>query len=158
MKPASIGIIKKELNHKSSDELEQLVLRLAKYKVENKELLSYLLFDVDDEDRFIENVKKELDKLFTEINTSNFYYIKKGIRRILRILKRHIRYSQNKETEVELLIYFCEKLINFNPSIKTNKAMVFLYEKQKELIVRRISLLHEDLQYDYNLELKSLNL
>lgn len=156
MKPASLGIIKKELNRKSGDELEELVLRLTKFKVENKELLTYLLFDIDDEAGFIENIKRNLDSLFEEINTANFYYIKKGIRRILRTLKRYIRYSQNKETEVELLLYFCEKLINFKPSIKSNKAMMYLFEKQKELIAKRILLLHEDLQYDYNLELDTL--
>lgn len=156
MKPASLGIIKKELKRKSGDELEELVLRLTKFKVENKELLTYLLFDIDDEAGFIENIKRNLDSLFKEINTANFYYIKKGIRRILRTLKRYIRYSQNKETEVELLLYFCEKLLNFEPSIKSNKAMMYLFEKQKELIAKRILLLHEDLQYDYNLELETL--
>ena len=114
MKPASLLELKKELKYKSSDELEQLVLRLTKFKVENKELLTYLLFDKHDEAGFIESVKQDLDKLFEEINTSTFYYIKKSIRKILRTLKRYIRYSQNKETEVELLLYFCEKVMNFN--------------------------------------------
>lgn len=158
MKPASLGEIKKELKFRSGDELEELVIRLAKYKAENKELLTYLLFENDDEQAFIEGVKKDLDTLFEGINTSSFYFIKKSIRRILRTLKRYIRYSQNKETEVELLLYFCEKLVNFEPSVKNNKAMIFLFEKQKERIANRILVLHEDLQYDYNLELNKLTL
>ena len=158
MKPASLLELKKELKYKSSDELEQLVLRLTKFKVENKELLTYLLFDKHDEAGFIESVKQDLDKLFEEINTSTFYYIKKSIRKILRTLKRYIRYSQNKETEVELLLYFCEKVMNFNPSIRSNKAMVYLFEKQKELIFKKISSMHEDLQYDYEQELELLTL
>ena len=42
MKAASIVTIRKELKHKSSEELQKLCLRLAAYKVENKELLTYL--------------------------------------------------------------------------------------------------------------------
>ncbi|WP_034258521.1 hypothetical protein [Altibacter lentus] len=156
MKPASLAQLKKELKHKSVDELQALVIRLTKHKTENKELLTYLLFDVEDEAGFIQNTKEELDRYFSEIHHTNFYYIKKSLRKILRILKRYIRYSQNKETEVELLLYFCEKMSAFSPSIQKNKAMLYVYDKQKELIERKIKALHEDLQFDYTAELKSL--
>ncbi len=157
MKPASLAQLKKELKYKSSEELEVLVLRLTKHKTENKELLTYLLFDVDDEAGFIESIKQDLNGLFEEINTTNFYYIKKSIRKILRTLKRYIRYSQNRETEVELLLYFCKKMAAFSPSIQNNKAMLYVYEKQKEMIAKKITVLHEDLQYDYTQELKQLS-
>lgn len=156
MKPASLAQLKKELKHKSGDELEALLLRLTKHKTENKELLTYLLFESEDEAGFIEHIKEAVDSLFTEINTNNMYYIKKGIRKILRTLKRYIRYSQNKETEVELLLYFCEKMSAFRPSVSQNKAMVYVFQKQKEMISKKIENLHEDLQYDYNLELENL--
>ncbi len=157
MKPASLAQLKKELKYKSSEELEALVLRLTKHKTENKELLTYLLFDVDDEAGFIESIKQDLNGLFEEINTTNFYYIKKSIRKILRTLKRYIRYSQNKETEVELLLYFCKKMAAFSPSIQNNKAMLYVYGKQKEMIAKKITVLHEDLQYDYTQELEQLS-
>ncbi|PKA84012.1 hypothetical protein ATE92_2182 [Ulvibacter sp. MAR_2010_11] len=158
MKPASLAQLKKELKHKSSDELEALVLRLTKHKTENKELLTYLLFEADDEPGFIERVKKDLDGLFEEINTKNMYYIKKGIRKILRTLKRYIRYSQNKETEVELLLYFCEKMAAFHPSVAKNQAMLYVFQKQKEMIAKKVEALHEDLQYDYTLELERIEM
>lgn len=158
MKPASLAQLKKELKHKSGDELEALVLRLTKHKTENKELLTYLLFEADDEAGFIAHIKEDIDHLFEEVNTNTIYFIKKGIRKILRTLKRYIRYSQNKETEVELLLYFCTKMAAFRPSVKENQAMVYVFEKQKEMIAKKIVSLHEDLQYDYSLELKQITL
>ncbi len=49
MKPATLAQIKKELNMRSSDELLQLCLRLGRFKKENKELLTYLLFEAEDD-------------------------------------------------------------------------------------------------------------
>jgi hypothetical protein len=156
LKPASLAQLKKELKHKSGDELEALVLRLTRHKIENKELLTYLLFEAEDEASFIVHIKEDFDLLFEEVNTNNMYYIKKGIRKILRTLKRYIRYSQNKETEVELLLYFCEKMAAFSPSLRENQAMLYVFQKQKEMISKKIKNLHEDLQYDYDLELEKL--
>jgi len=55
MKPVTIKKIKDELNYKSSQELIELCLLLSKFKKENKELLTYLLFDKDDEETYIPN-------------------------------------------------------------------------------------------------------
>jgi hypothetical protein len=84
--------------------------------------------------------------------------VKKSIRKILRETKKFIRYSSKKETEVELLLYFCVVLAHFKPSIKNSVAMVNLYERQILLIEKKITGLHEDLQYDYKLELDELEL
>ena len=45
MKPVTIKKIKDELHYKSSQELIELCLLLSKFKKENKELLTYLMFD-----------------------------------------------------------------------------------------------------------------
>lgn len=156
MKPATVKQLKDELKLRSSDELEQLCLRLSKFKKENKELLTYLLFEAEDEAGYIQGVKQEINVRFEEINHSNFYYIKKSIRKILRETKKYIRYSQNKETEVELLLYFCKKLIQFKPSVRHNRTMMNLYDRQLTLVKKKITSLHEDLQYDYTEELKEL--
>ncbi len=71
-------------------------------------------------------------------------------------MKKYIRYSQNKETEVELLLYFCEKLKDFKPSIKRNTTLTNLYNRQLEFISKKIKTLHEDLQNDYGHELENL--
>ncbi|MFD2588962.1 hypothetical protein ACFSQJ_18700 [Croceitalea marina] len=158
MKAATVSQLKKELQHRDTDELLQLCLRLARFKKENKELLTYLLFESDSEEGYIETVKAEIDEQFELINTNSYFYIKKSVRKILRTLKKYIRYSGNKETEVALLLYFCERLKNFNPSIKRNTTLMNLYDRQLVFIAKKITLLHEDLQYDYGLLLEELKL
>ncbi len=156
MKAASVSQLKKELQHRNPEELLTLCLRLSRFKKENKELLTYLLFEAHNEDGYIETVKEEVDELFMEINTSSYFYIKKSVRKILRNLKKYIRYSGKKETEVEFLLYFCQKLIGFRPSIKRNTVLLNLYNRQLTQIEKKIMLLHEDLQYDYSEVLKEL--
>jgi len=156
MKAVSVVTIKKELQHRSSEELMALCLRLAKFKKENKELLTYLLFESHDESGYIETVKQELDEQFENINTNSYFYIKKSVRKILRNLKKYARYSLKKETEVELLLYFCNRLKDFEPSIKRNVTLTNIYERQILMINKIVATLHEDLQYDYNLVLEEL--
>jgi len=156
MKAAKVSDIKKDLKNKTQPELVDLCLHLAKFKKENKELLTYLLYEADDEATFIESVKEEVDIQFDEINTSSYYFIKKSMRKILRNIKKHIRYSKKKETEVELLLHYCKRLKSFSPSINRNTALVNLYDRQIDSIRKTVSSLHEDLQYDYGLQLEDL--
>ncbi|WP_027124845.1 hypothetical protein [Gelidibacter mesophilus] len=156
MKAVSVVTIKKELKHRSSEELLELCLRLSKFKKENKELLTYLLFESHDESGYIQTVKAEIDEQFETINTNSYFYIKKSIRKILRNIKKYARYSLKKETEVELLLYFCTILKDFKPSIFKNTTLTNLYDRQIIAIKKIVEKLHEDLQYDYNLELEIL--
>ncbi len=156
MKPATVAQLKKELTYRSTEELQSLCLRLARFKMENKELLTYLLFESEDEALYIRAIKTEIDEEFEAINRSRFQFIKKSVRKILRSVKKYIRYTQNKETEVELLLYFCEQLKAFSPSIKRNVTLMNLFDRQLALIEKKITGLHEDLQYDYTEELQEL--
>jgi len=157
MKSATVKELKQELGIRSHKELLELCLRLSKFKKENKELLTYLLYEASDEPGYIENVKSEIEQWFTEINTSSYYYIKKSVRKILRLIKKFARYSLKKETEVELLLYFCKKLKEFSPSIKNNVTLTNIFERQLLFAKKIVSTLHEDLQYDYNLVIDNLN-
>ena len=156
MKPATISEIKRELRNSTVDELTELCLQLSKFKKENKELLTYLLYEASDEQAFIEGIKNEMDDEFKLINRTSYYYIKKSLRKILRSIKKYIRFSKKKETEVELLTYFCKKLKQLAPEMHKSIALNNLYFRQIALITKAISSLHEDLQYDYLEELKSL--
>lgn len=158
MKSATLKDIKTELANCSPNVLVELCLRMSKFKKDNKELLTYLLFEANDEAAYIKSIKNEIDLQFTLINKKNFYYIKKSIRKILSMTKKNIRYSQKKETEVELLIYFCQKLISFKPSIRRNIAMTNLFNRQLSIIKKSFLSLHEDLQYDFKEEIESLSL
>jgi hypothetical protein len=157
MKAESVVTIKKELQHRSHDELLQLCLRLSRFKKENKELLTYLLFESHNELDYIENIKEEIDSLFKTINTDSYFYIKKSVRKILRLIKKYARYSLKKETEVELLLHFCDRLKNMRPSIYRNVTLTNIYNRQIFTINKIIGSLHEDLQYDYNQKLENLN-
>ncbi|WP_298366825.1 hypothetical protein [uncultured Lutibacter sp.] len=156
MKAATVKELKNELSYLSNTDLMELVLRLSKFKKENKELLTYLLYEASNEELYISNIKEEVKNMFSEINTSSYYFIKKSVRKILRIIKTYIRYSKKKETEVELLLFFCNQLKNLKPSIYKNVQLLNIFKRQIALIEKIIGTLHEDLQYDYSLEIQGL--
>ena len=156
MKAASISDIKQELTNLQPAKLLELCLRLAKYKKDNKELLNYLLFEANDEQIYISNVKKEMEESFAEINQSNLYFAKKSLRKILRNTAKHIRYTASKQAEVELLLYFCQTLKHSGIPLKNSTVLNNLYQFQLKKVAKVIATLHEDLQYDYLKELNKL--
>ena len=156
MKTVTVKELKQELDDRSPKEVRELCLRLSKFKKENKELLTYLLFESSDEAFYIEGVKKEVDEQFKLINKKSQYLIKKGLLKILRSVRKYNRYSLKKETEVELLIYFCSKLKKFTPSIHRNTGLQNLYLLQIAAIRKKLSALHEDLQGDFEAGLRDL--
>ena len=158
MKAVTVKVLKTELSDRSHSELIELCLRLSRFKKENKELLTYLLFESSNEGGYIQSVKNEIDEQFELINTKTYYFIKKSVRKILRSVKKYIRYSKSKETEIELLLYFCKKLIDFKPSINNNPVLKNICIREINSIKKKMSVLHEDLQYDYELELKKLDI
>lgn len=156
MKTATLSELKNELTSLKPVELLALCMRLAKYKKENKELLTYLLFEANDETGYIEGIKKEIDLGFDGINRNNLYFVKKSLRKTLRITNKYIKYSGSKQTEVELLLYFCTKLKKSKLPIHTSIILNNLYQRQIQRIKKALSTLHEDMQYDYQEDLESL--
>ena len=157
MKAANVNEIKQELKDLPPARLIEICLRLARFKNDNKELLTYLLFEADDLEVYIKNVKDDIDEGYSEINTSNLYYAKKTLRKILRNTNKYIRYTGSKIAEVELLLYYCLKLKESKIPFHKSTALVNLYKSQLKKIDQTIGSLHEDLQYDYQLAAKSLN-
>jgi hypothetical protein len=156
MKTATVTELKKELKNRSPEDLIEITLRLSKFKKENKELLTYLLFEADNEPLYIEHVKNEIELQFVEINTKSVYFVKKSIRKILRNTKKYIRYSKKTETEIELLMNFCDKMADLKPSYKNSAVLTNIYDRQIDTIRKKITNLHEDLQFDYERELEYL--
>ena len=137
-------------------EITELCLRLAKFKKENKELLTYLIFEANDEPGFIQSIKKEVDEQFAEINKSNLYFVKKTLRKILRNINKHIRYTGSSQVTIELLIYFCKSIQGSGIPIQKNPVIANLYKGQVQKINKTLLSLHEDLQYDYTREIAAL--
>ena len=128
MKAASIHELKKSLANLDRDELLDACVRLAKYKVDNKELLTYLLIHADDEQGYADAVCDEIDEQLPAAHSIH----KKTMRKIVRWMDKYIRYSGNKETELRIRIHLK----------KIEKAM----EK-----------LHPDLQFDYRYQMQGLD-
>jgi hypothetical protein len=151
MKAATINELKTELQHLQSPQLVELCLRLAKFKKESKELLTYLLFEAADTENYVKTVKQEMDTQFEDINKSNAYFIKKTVRKILRLTNKYSRYSGLANVQIELLIHFCTKM---KPLINGNTVLNNIYQTQQKNIHKAIGTLHEDLQYDYLREME----
>jgi hypothetical protein len=156
METASLSVIKNELKTISPQQLQELCLRLAKYKKENKELLNYLLFEAINEQAFIKNVKDEIDEQFKQLNKNSFYLAKKTLRKVLKTTDKYIKFSGSKETEIELLIYFCQKMRKSGLSLRSSRVILSMYQRRVERIKKVLSMLHEDLQFDYEEEVEKL--
>ena len=157
MKAASLHELKQELTHLPPKELLELCLRLGRFKKENKELLTYLIFEAHDERSFIENVKAHIEEEFAAIpKDNNLYLIKKSLRKVLRTIIKYIRFTGSKIVEVELLLYYCKTLKQSGVPIHKTVALTNLYEAQLKKIRKALPSLHEDLQYDYNREVEGL--
>ena len=157
MKTASVSELKQELGNAPQKELVELCLRLAKFKKENKELLTFLLFEANDVEGYIRNVKVLMNEEFTEVHKTNLYYAKKNLRRILRTVSKHIKYTNSKQAEAELLIHFCKLIKQSGIALGKSTALYNIYVQQLKKIKTAIATLHEDLQYDLMKEVSSLN-
>lgn len=156
MKTSSVSEIKQELTNASQKELLDICLRVIKYKKDNKELVSFLLFEANDLQSYIENIKMEIEEQFLQINQSNLYFAKKSLRKILKIANRYIKYTQSKESEAELLIYFCNQIKTSGIRINKSTALTNLYNNQIKKIRLVVETLHEDLQHDFNKQIEKL--
>lgn len=158
MKAASVHEIKQQLKEVKPAQLIELCLRLARFKKENKELLTFLLFEADDLSLYIQNVKEEMNEEFSEINTRNLYFAKKSLRKILRTVNKYIRYTGSKTAEVELLLHYCINFKALKLPLGKSAALKNIYDAQRKKIKAAINTLHEDLQYDYLREWEGLEL
>ena len=157
MKASTVHEIRQELAARKPNQLVELCLRLARFKKENKELLTYLLFEAGDEEAYVKGVKAEIDELFTTINSSHLYFAKKTLRKIVRVINKYARYSTGKQTEIELRLHFCTNLKASGIPFARNKVIANIYDGQLKKIRALVATLHEDLQYDYAKDMNALN-
>lgn len=156
MKAASINELKLELLTLPPKKVLELCLRLARFKKENKELLSYLLFDAHDEESYVESIKKEMDEQFAELPKGNWYLAKKALRKILKGVSKYGKHMSTKESEVEMLLHFCLRLKNSGIRFRSYKALSGLYDQQLKKLNTLVGQVHEDLIFDYKKQLEQL--
>ena len=156
MKAASINELKQELVTLPPKKVLELCLKLARFKKENKELLSYLLFNAHDEHGYVAGVKKEIDEQFAEVPKGNWYLAKKALRKILKAISKYSKHTSTKESEAEMLIHFCLNLKNSGIRFRSYKILSALYDQQLKKLNALVEQVHEDLRFDYRKQLEQL--
>jgi hypothetical protein len=154
MNPASIDDIKNELKQLPPKKVLDLTLRLARFKKENKELLTYLLFESHDEPGYIKMLQADIDEKFATIDRSPVSKAKKEYRKILRLINRQIKYIGSKSASVELLLYFTMKLRDQEQTLHPRLQTLFLQQITKA--EKLLPLIDDDLQFDYRQKIEAL--
>lgn len=148
MKTNGIAEIKKTIKNISQTELAEICLKLARLKKDNKEYIHFLLYESADPLAYAEDVKESLHDSLTNLNRHPGLKVKE-LRKHLRFLSRHIRYTSSTEVEITLIIWFAEMMITYAGVRQSNKALYSLFIRQIEKVRKSFPKLHEDLQFDY---------
>jgi hypothetical protein len=146
-----IHLLKRELNEKNQKELIEICIGLAKLKIENKEMLTYLLFDSENPLSYAEKLKVEISNHFSELNF-HYYYSTKSLRKTIRLILKYSRFTKFKQGEIELLLHFSKK---FNDNIPQNTSHLPLLGLQFRCLKKAHALIqktHPDFYADYSLE------
>lgn len=157
MKSATVNELRKELKESDPDLVRELCLKLIKYKKENKELATYVLFEAHDEQAYVKNVTDEIGTLFHDIpRGGNAYYIKKTLRKILRFANRQIKYSGNKVSELDIRIFICQQMNEARVPKNPGTVIGNMYDQQLKKITTIFDDIEEDLQADYSRQVEEI--
>lgn len=156
MTPASVDQIKKELQKLPPKKVLDLALRLARFKKENKELITYLLFEAGDEPGYIQSLQIEIDEMLGEIHKGPSATIKKQLRRITRLINRQTKYIGSKSAAVELHLHLCNGIYNHPDNLLNITSANTIFQQQLSKATRLVPLVEDDLQYDFQLTIDQL--
>jgi hypothetical protein len=155
MNSPKLAELKKELNYLELPEVKELCLRLAKYKTENKELLRYLLFYHDKKEVYVNEVKLLIINEFYDLHPS-IYYVSKQLRKLLRIINKHIKYIGEMDKECDIILCFCDEFIKHPIVTASQQALILLLFRQLKRANKIIPKLNEDLQFYYQQQFDGL--
>ncbi|MFD2036065.1 hypothetical protein ACFSKL_14775 [Belliella marina] len=149
MKIASLAELKKELAYLNEKDLRELIIDLSKFSTDNKAYLFFKLFEKENPGIFVEMVKEELESEFQKSNSRNYHFAKKSAQAVRRKLNKNLKLSKDKTAQIELIIFFCQKLKEYGYLQFRHPVIDNLYNSQIKKINTLIAKLHEDLQFDY---------
>ena len=152
MKAATISQLKKELVKLDHGDLLDVCVRMAKFKVESKELLTYLLMKADDEISYANDLCSEIDQ---HLDTPGRIH-KKTLRKVVRWMDKSLRFSGDKETELQVRIHSCRRIKDKRISFGNCRVSANMYATQLKKIDKVIDKVHPDLQFDYNQQMSGL--
>lgn len=148
MYTAGVREIRQELEAQTPKELINIIQRLARFKKENKELLTFLLFEAHDLDGHLAAVREELLTSMLDIQPERIYLAKKTVRKTLRIANKHIRLIGSKAAEAEIRLHVCRLLQQSGLPIERNPVLQRIFQTQMRTARKAIDTLHEDLQWE----------
>lgn len=154
MKAASIAELKKALVRLEHGELLETCLRLIRFKKDNKELLTYMLFLSQDEEGFADYLCQEIDEQFIE--TPNAH--KKTLRKVIRWMNKCLRFTPVKDTEIQVRLHFVRSLRESKTPFRRNRVMTNMYNGQLKKVQKIIEKMHVDIRNDIQSELDELSL
>lgn len=154
MKAASIAILKKELVQLDHGDLLDACLRLARFKKDNKELLTYLLFLSHDEGAFADSLCQEIDQQFSL--TPNAH--KKTLRKVIRWMNKCLRFTKVKDTEIQVRLHFCEALRSSKTPLDTSRVVTNMYNGQLKKVRAIAEKLHDDIKHEVHCTIQQLML
>ena len=149
MKIPSLAQLKKELSYLNEKELIELVADLSKFSRDNKSYLFFKLNEKDQPQLYVEMVQEELELDFQNARVDHSYYAKKSAQKLRRKMNKLLKLSKVKTDQIEVLLFFCEKLKEYGFLRHRNQVLDNIYQMQLAKAVKLISGLHEDLQFDY---------
>jgi len=145
---SSLPELKKELETRDRADLIKIALRLSKHKIENKELLDYVLFHSEQPLLYAENLKELVNAPFDEV-FSHPYGLAKRMRKSLRIVSKYYRFTGSRQGELDLMLAFMNRFFEvFRPNYRAQ----VLFKLLSRCLVKmedQADKLHEDLQGDY---------
>ena len=71
-------------------------------------------------------------------------------------MNRFVKYTASKTIELDLLIWFCTNFIKYADTRTTHKPLQAILIRQLDKIKMSIPKMHEDLQFDYQIEFDEL--
>ncbi|MBL7696844.1 MAG: hypothetical protein JNK79_01750 [Chitinophagaceae bacterium] len=154
MRTATIDDIKSELKHLSQKEILSLTLRLARFKKENKELLTYLLFESHDEQGYLQLLKTDISEQLAAVEPSPLSKARKSYRKVLRGINRQIKYIGSKAASVELLLHYCAAMRDIQSPL--HPTLETIVQQQLVKIEKWIPLVEEDLQFEFKRQSEEL--
>ncbi|NVK50448.1 MAG: hypothetical protein HWE09_11805 [Cyclobacteriaceae bacterium] len=150
----SLAQLKKELALFDDKELIELISELAKFSRDNKAYLFFKLHEKESPHLFVEMATEELELEFQKANTQHRYYAKKSAQAIRRKMNKLLKLSKRKEDQIEVILFFCERLKEYGYLKHRHPVIQNLFDIQIGKVEKLISALHEDLQYDYGVRLE----
>jgi L-aminopeptidase/D-esterase-like protein len=72
------------------------------------------------------------------------------------VINKYSRYSGNKQTDMELRIFFSQQLKASGIPISQNAVIANIFDGQLKKINAALATLYEDLQHDYRKEITTL--